>query len=531
MYTSIKVNTGSAANGQAIGIKVPTSLGYIERGKTYTLQFKYIPLENNHNILNRIKVGTQLLDHIDINTFEDVVIMDGVIGKLCYITFTSELDLLQPSVEICRLRDSNDSFNTDVFEITDIQLNFGNLSPYTPSVGDFQRLKTQLETLIKQVAEGLMLSASKTEIDELSGQISKALGQIKVQGGQISLQVEKGDLSSLIEQLPDSVKIAFNKFSQEWEFTGDKLLNKQLGKPTLSLYHGRLNTYAFSNGKATGYLGSAVTVGNKNYDGLTISGGYNCYYINVGLDPGYINDTDNTGDGYTPFQTWVLYPVEDLEVGTHFNKNVFFNANCYANFYNHITVPKLKCSTDSLILYTQSSSKGGGGVELFNSNGYSYFRPEWNNGAYLGSSSHRFPCAYFIDSPNISSDARVKKDISYLYKDSNALFTPNEVYEFFRDVYNPTTYKFIDGKITGTKIGFIAQDLIYDKVGSYLVNVNGDMPNSNDPNDLPQLSYNQGNLEGLLAIAFKEEILKRDKQIASLEERIEKLEEIMKVGV
>ena len=51
MYTSIKVNTGSAANGQAIGIKVPTSLGYIERGKTYTLQFKYIPIENNHNIL------------------------------------------------------------------------------------------------------------------------------------------------------------------------------------------------------------------------------------------------------------------------------------------------------------------------------------------------------------------------------------------------------------------------------------------------------------------------------------------------
>ena len=531
-YTAIRVNSSTATVGDPVGFEYPTVLGFLEKDKIYTLQFKIRNL-NNTTLLDEIRVGSQKLDNITISNFEQCVLDEDVTGYLCYITFTSEVNVRNPKIRIARKMLGTDTSNTDIFEVTDISLAYGRLSAYDANIGDFKHLKESINTRIQQLANSIVLSAAKEDIDYLSGKISEALGQIQVAAGKISLMVKEGDLSSLIEQLSDSVKIAFNGISAEWEFTNDRLLNKQGGKPTLSLCHGRLNTYSFSTGKATGYLGSAVTVGNEaNYDGIAIAGGYNCYYINVGLDPNYKNDGDNTGNGYSPLQTWVLYATEDLAKGTHFNDNCYFNANCYANFYNHITVPKIKCATDSLILYTQSSGKGGGGVELFNSNGYSYFRPQWNNGAYLGSSSHRFPCAYFIDSPNISSDARMKKDISYLYKDSNALFTPNEVYDFFKNTYNPTTYKFSSGNIEGTKVGFIAQDLIYDKVGSYLVNVNGDMPNSNDPNDLPQLSYNQGNLEGLLAIAFKEEILKRDKEINLLEERIEKLENlIQKVGV
>lgn len=530
-YTAIRVNTSNATTGTPVGFEYPSVLGFLEKDKIYTLQFKIRNL-NNTTLLDEIKVGSQKLENITISNFEQCVLDEDITGYLCYITFTSEVNVRNPKIRIARKMFGTDTSNTDIFEVTDISLAYGRLSAYDANVGDFKHLKESINTRIQQLANSIILSAAKEDIDYLSGKISEALGQIQVAAGKISLMVKEGDLSSLIEQLSDSVKIAFNGISAEWEFTNDRLLNKQGGKPTLSLYHGRLNTYSYSNNKATGYLGSTVVNDNgKAYDGVTISGGYNAYYINLGLDPGYINDNSNTGDGYTPYMTVVLYPMPNLNVGTHFNKDVYFNSNCYATFNNHITAQSIKSATNSFILRTANSDNGGGGVEVFNQNGYSYFRPQWNNGAYLGSSSHRFPCAYFIDSPNVSSDARFKKDISYLYKDSNALFTPNEVYEFFRDVYNPTTYKFIDGKITGTKIGFIAQDLIYDKIGSYLVNVNGDMPNSNDPSDLPELSYNQGNLEGLLAIAFKEEILKRDKQIASLEERLKRLEEIMKVGV
>ena len=44
-YTSIKINTANAAVNSKVGIKIPTTLGFLNKGETYTIQFKYIHLK------------------------------------------------------------------------------------------------------------------------------------------------------------------------------------------------------------------------------------------------------------------------------------------------------------------------------------------------------------------------------------------------------------------------------------------------------------------------------------------------------
>ena len=46
-YTAIKVNVGNASQGTTIGFKYPSVLGFLEKGKTYTLQFKARALSNS----------------------------------------------------------------------------------------------------------------------------------------------------------------------------------------------------------------------------------------------------------------------------------------------------------------------------------------------------------------------------------------------------------------------------------------------------------------------------------------------------
>ena len=74
---------------------------------------------------------------------------------------------------------------------------------------------------------------------------------------------------------------------------------------------------------------------------------------------------------------------------------------------------------------------------------------------------------------------------------------------------------------TSVDYGFIAQDVLYTKVGSEIVQLE-------NPDDLDsELSVNQGNYINVIAGALQEEIKIRDEQISELNQRITKLEAII----
>jgi hypothetical protein len=165
-----------------------------------------------------------------------------------------------------------------------------------------------------------------------------------------------------------------------------------------------------------------------------------------------------------------------------------------------------------------------------------YVHPDKGTGQLsLGTSGMRFHTIYLINSPNISSDERVKTDIHYLGEQEksqiingrstiNMNITTKDMHDFIKDDLKLASYRYnhnLDRNITSVDYGFIAQDILYTKVGSEIVQLT-------DKEDLDsELAYNQSNYISTIAGALQEEIKIRDEQIASLEDKIAKLEKLV----
>lgn len=206
-YTSIKINTSSAEIGTKVGIKIPSTVGYLNKGEAYTVQFKYIHLAGSQSW--NVIVGKQDLGTIIASNFQNIDIDEGITARLCYITFIASEQMIKPSVEISRKINSDDTANTDICEITDISLAMGNLSAYSPNVGDFVYLKSYLTSKINVLAEGLLFSSSKKDIDILNNKISDALGKISVESGKISLAVSKTEIT----EITNSINLKLDNFN------------------------------------------------------------------------------------------------------------------------------------------------------------------------------------------------------------------------------------------------------------------------------------------------------------------------------
>ena len=99
----------------------------------------------------------------------------------------------------------------------------------------------------------------------------------------------------------------------------------------------------------------------------------------------------------------------------------------------------------------------------------------------------------------------------------NMKITTEDMYDFVKDDLKLASYRYnlnLERGNTSTDYGFIAQDILYTKVGSELIQLE-------DKEDLNStLSYNQGNYIATLAGALQEAI----KKIEVLESKIKELE-------
>lgn len=205
--------------------------------------------------------------------------------------------------------------------------------------------------------------------------------------------------------------------------------------------------------------------------------------------------------------------------------------------YKDIYADSLSTTNTQLRLGTVKSDGSWqtyGALDINSRDGYVY--PDKGTGQLsLGTNGSRFHGIYLVNSPNISSDERVKTDIHYLGEQEksqiingrstiNMNITIKDMYDFIKDDLKLASYRYdnnLDRNITSVDYGFIAQDILYTKVGSEIVQLT-------DKEDLDsELAYNQSNYISTIAGALQEEIKIRDKQIDDLQNQINELKEIL----
>ena len=163
-------------------------------------------------------------------------------------------------------------------------------------------------------------------------------------------------------------------------------------------------------------------------------------------------------------------------------------------------------------------------LEFTSIDGNGFFRPTVTSVTRLGSLNFLWNILYSKNGVNQSSDRNLKENIRYVDESlPNQLaespskendITSEELYNFVKDDLFLAKYNFIGE--TEEKIGFIAQDLLYNtdgtdnKIGQIIVSTK-DSARANAP-----LSYNVGNYVNVLAGALKQAILK----IEDLEKRL-----------
>ena len=148
---------------------------------------------------------------------------------------------------------------------------------------------------------------------------------------------------------------------------------------------------------------------------------------------------------------------------------------------------------------------------------------------YLGTSAHRWQQLYCVSAPSVSSDARNKENVKYMYDQPDVMceftdvkendeittrdlldFVLNDLHMVTFD-YKQSTEDMEEGEIemvtamNNRQIGFIAQDIENTKVGKYLV--------TKDKEGV--LSYESSNWPSIIAGALQQEI--RDRQAADKE--------------
>ena len=153
---------------------------------------------------------------------------------------------------------------------------------------------------------------------------------------------------------------------------------------------------------------------------------------------------------------------------------------------------------------------------------------------YLGTDAHRWHSVYLVNSPNVSSDARLKENIKYMdnlpaatstYVEAldNDEITTADLVEFVKNDLYMATYDYKldtvgmeDGEkeqvisMNNRQIGFIAQDVKDSKVGKYLVT----------EDDQGILGYETSNWTSIIAGALQHEIRTREAETNELREMV-----------
>lgn len=353
--------------------------------------------------------------------------------------------------------------------------------------------------------------------------------------------ISMANLFPLINLSSDGTAIAFgkevvtaNRFAVEMDAT----FGKWCGINTLevmgdTLMHGALNLKGLlkmNYKRVLSVTDSEIYVNSsKDFPGMTMFGsmtlrdrGDNLALFRIVTS----GDGNGVGDGNTLLG---YYQSENGGYGHYFRGNGKMHVNCK---YGLTATGNIATSAK---LYSNSIAYNGTGGWIDENGSQTWgvgcdhhFLPVYST-RYLGTSAHRWQQLYCVSSPSVSSDARMKENVKYMYdkpeilneltdvKDNDEIttkdlldFVLNDLYMVTFD-YKQNTEGMEEGEVqqvtamNNRQIGFIAQDIENTKVGRYLV--------TKDSEGI--LSYESSNWPSIIAGALQQEI--RDRQAADKE--------------
>lgn len=193
----------------------------------------------------------------------------------------------------------------------------------------------------------------------------------------------------------------------------------------------------------------------------------------------------------------------------------------------------IQLKSNGFVFTNKISCVGAGWVDESNNETWGFcsachIMPSTTN-RYVGTTSHRWQQLCCVASPNVSSDARNKENVKYMYDEPDVIseftdikendeITTHDLLDFILNDLHMVTFDYKqstegmeEGEIDMVKsmnnrqIGFIAQDIENTKVGKYLV--------TKDKEGI--LGYESSNWPSIIAGALQQEI--RDRQAADKE--------------
>ena len=279
----------------------------------------------------------------------------------------------------------------------------------------------------------------------------------------------------------------------------------------------------FNNALSEGgyHVASQTSITNAPYTGDIY--GKLIVYVSTGDTHNDINNWiwqtfyDTSGNIYRrykvnslPWNPWQWNPYKENKTGSWWNEGaVYVKSDGVCEIGKYLDFHTVGNSYDDYNIRLESRGDG-----LFLSSSLSPYGKQS-----LGASSYRWLNCFLTYSPNVSSDRNLKKDIKYLcHKDVDHELNYNDMYAFVRDELELAEYKFKESE--DKKVGFIAQDLLYDnnyndsKVGQFIVppvaphtdeekaEIIANLSEGEEYKE-PTLSYDMGNYTNVLAGALK----------------------------
>lgn len=355
------------------------------------------------------------------------------------------------------------------------------------------------------------------------------------------MQITMQNLFPLINLSADGTSIAFgkevvtpNRFAVEMDATFSKWCGiNSLEVTGSALMHGtlslkgvlRMNDMRVLSADNNGiYVNSS-----KDFASITMYGattlqdrGNNLSLLRIVTS----GDANGNGDGNTLLG---YYQSENGGYGHYFRGNGKMHVDCKQGITvagNIATSAKLY--TDFMVYRNSGGWTDADGLQTWGVGCDCHFLPV-SGTRYVGTAAHRWQQLYCVTAPNVSSDARMKENVKYMYdkpeilneltdvKDNDEIttkdlldFVLNDLYMVTFD-YKQNTEGMEEGEVqqvtamNNRQIGFIAQDIENTKVGRYLV--------SKDSEGI--LGYESSNWPSIIAGALQQEI--RDRQAADKE--------------
>lgn len=269
----------------------------------------------------------------------------------------------------------------------------------------------------------------------------------------------------------------------------------------------------------------------NDFDRVNVHG--NTYLSNRGSNSSILSiNTSGDGNGAGDGTTHIGYYQSDLGGYGHYFRGLGMT---YIDTRYGLQVNKgdIQLKSNGFMFTNKISCVGAGWVDESNKETWGFcsachIMPSATN-RFLGTTAHRWQQLYCVASPNVSSDARNKENVKYMYDKPDVIseftdvkendeittrdlldFVLNDLHMVTFD-YKQSTEGMDEGEIemvtdmNNRQIGFIAQDIENTKVGKYLV--------TKDKEGV--LSYESSNWPSIIAGALQQEI--RDRQAADKE--------------